>query len=899
MNSALGQRPHLSFRDRLEAEFRNYLSAAARTFPEDQCLRLDLHCHDRNSDVPDELWGRILGLPETWLKTKDLVRCLRDNGSDVITVTNHNNARSCWELLDRGEDVLVGAEFTCLFPEYSLYVHVLTYGFTPEQEVILNRKRSDIYEFVRYAAEQDIPLVLPHPLYFYTSNEHINLGLFEKLSLMFQRFEVLNGQRDIWQSVLTLNWTQILDEETLTGYSMRHGLEPADFGVDITRPKILTGGSDDHMGLTAGQCGSWLYVENLRARLKSESASSLALQAIRDGHIAPYGKVGENQRLGVALLDYFVQIAARMEDPGLLRMVLHRGETRDKLYCLAIGNAMLELKKHKKTKKFVDFVHDALHGKKPGRLVKWNVSKDYKFCVDQLTRIADARRNTPDRFDDIVNSAIAELFTGLSQLAIGRFRKSLANSESFSAADLTTESLTRRFEIPSQLTLLAYGDKSHQKNMSGLNIGKLFDALSFPILIMAVLAGSQVASTHALYKNRRFLNEFACHLGRNQHQRRALYLTDTLRDRNGVSHSLSGKLAEIQRKDLPIDFLICHAQAEPEAHLHVVRPLAEFSIPSFGEQPIRIPDLLEIARIFYAGGYDRVVCSTEGPLAVVAMILKFMFNVPGYFFMHTDWLDFLCHTTKLNGHELDRVRRLLRAMYLRFDGIFVLNSEHREWLTGQQMGLPEDAVFGTAHHIEDLPERLDSRCKSSLVAGLDDDAPVLLTACRLSREKGILDLPEIYRRVRETLPNLQWVIAGAGPHEDELREAFPQAHYLGWLGRDALAELYAGLDLFVFPSRFDTFGNVVLEAFSQGMPVVAFDRKGPADIVEHERSGYLVDSVPAMADRIARHFEQTPRHAAMREAARRRVLDYQAEPIMRQFLNDLGLPYDSPKPVAA
>ena len=114
--------------------------------------------------MPDELWGRILRLPETWIKTKKLVEVLGQNGSSVVTVTNHNNARSCWELQDQGVDVLVGCEFTCFFPEYDLFIHVLTYGFTREQEVLLNEKRQNIYDFLRYAARYDIPVILPHPL---------------------------------------------------------------------------------------------------------------------------------------------------------------------------------------------------------------------------------------------------------------------------------------------------------------------------------------------------------------------------------------------------------------------------------------------------------------------------------------------------------------------------------------------------------------------------------------------------------------------------------------------------------------------------------------------------------------------------------------------------------------
>jgi len=56
-----------TFRRALNEEFRQFLAQQASRYPIDQCLRVDLHCHDHNSDLPDELWGRILRLPETWL----------------------------------------------------------------------------------------------------------------------------------------------------------------------------------------------------------------------------------------------------------------------------------------------------------------------------------------------------------------------------------------------------------------------------------------------------------------------------------------------------------------------------------------------------------------------------------------------------------------------------------------------------------------------------------------------------------------------------------------------------------------------------------------------------------------------------------------------------------------
>ncbi|MFT7108368.1 MAG: glycosyltransferase involved in cell wall biosynthesis [Psychrobacter glaciei] len=889
MSSLINHSQKESFRQDLQTEFKAFLTQQSKRFDPENCLKIDFHCHDHNSDIPDELWGRILRLPETWLKTKHLVKTLKDNGSDVITVTNHNNARSCWKLQEKGVDVLVGAEFTCFFPEYDLFVHVLTYGFTKEQETILNDKRHNIYDFLRYTHSINVPVILPHPLYFYTRNEKIDISLFEKFAVLFQRFEVLNGQRDVWQSVLTLNWARGLTAEKIISYAKKHDLDPTEFGVNPYAEKVLTGGSDDHTGIFAGQCGSFLYIDNLQQRLKTSKASDLALEAIRNGNIAPYGSVGENQKLNIALLDYFSQVATKIKDPGLFRILLHRGTPFDKVACFTISNLLLEMQKHKNTMKFFSFVHDALKGKKPSKIMKWAVSKDYRFCIQYLERIADAHNESPEVFADTVNDCINSLFTSLNKLIVSRIETTMSFVDIKQLKAISAESITQKFEVPSQLTALFLGDGKKQDNLSNVKVGKILDKLSFPVLISLMLAGSSLASTRVLYQNRNFLNEFSTYIGKNKHQKRALYLTDTLTDKNGVSNSLSGKLKEIQRADLPVDFLICHSNIAEEPHLHVVKPLAKFNLPQYPDQEIRIPDIMEIARIFYEGGYDRIVCSTEGPMALASMFIKEMFNVKSYFFMHTDWMDFIKATTDLNQYSQDRVRRILRAMYNRYDGVFVLNSDHKEWLTGYDMQLPKENVFITAHHAQPVNLNIAKIKKSDLIPGATEDTPVLFIACRISKEKGLFDLPKIIDKARRTLPNLKIVIAGQGPATEELKQALPDAIFLGWQSKQQLSSLYMSLDLFIFPSQFDTFGNVIIESFAHGMPALAYNSKGPKSIIQNNINGFLVDDIDDMADRITEFFDSNFNRSKMKLSAMQRAAEYQAEPIMEKFLLNMGL----------
>jgi glycosyltransferase involved in cell wall biosynthesis len=115
---------------------------------------------------------------------------------------------------------------------------------------------------------------------------------------------------------------------------------------------------------------------------------------------------------------------------------------------------------------------------------------------------------------------------------------------------------------------------------------------------------------------------------------------------------------------------------------------------------------------------------------------------------------------------------------------------------------------------------------------LNSEPPIFLYVGRVAVEKNVeafLDLD---------LPGSKWVV-GTGPALDRLRERFPAANYLGVLEREELAQVYAAADVFVFPSRTDTFGLVLLEAMACGLPVAAYPVTGPRDVVGDSKAGVL------------------------------------------------------------
>ena len=873
-----------AFYKKIRADYEDFLDEQAHRFPAEDLLRIDLHCHDHNSDVPDELWGRLLSLPETWLETKDLVATLERNGTDLVTITNHNNARSCWQLLAMGMDVLVGAEFTCHFPDSSLSIHVLTYGFTQQQEHELNQHRHNIYDFCRYTYRHNLPTVLPHPLFFYSHNAQPDISLLEKFAVLFTRFEVLNGQRGYWQNLLTRYWIDSLTPENIDKYAAKHGLDPFEFNADPYK-KSVTGGSDDHNGIFAGRTGTLAYIPNLQERLRQHKRSELVLEAIRLGNTAPFGEVGEEEKLTTTFLDYFSQVAMHMQDPGLLRLLLHRGSLKDKMACLAISNAMQELKRHQYTLTFLRTFHEALRGKKPALLTSLGVTKEFKPTLKVVKEIAKTQRNEPEKFLSVIRKGVPEIYDIVTRLFFKRLNQHTAQLESSNLSILTTDDLLRRFEVSTHFRSLFSGDKSAiSKDITPLDLSKLFDQLTFPALASCVITGASFAASQVIYSNRPFLNTLAKTLGQAEHPQKVLWLTDTFDDHNGVSSVLKSTLKEIQKHDYPIDMLTCHPTLEPEPHLLVVKPISQFSLQSLGEQEFNVPNLLEVQRIFERGGYDRIICSTEMVMGLVALYLKKAFNVSTFFFMHTDWMEFVKRTTALSAHETDRFRRILRAFYLQFDGIFTLNSDHKRWLQSADIGVNSAKVFST-HHWIDAPQP-----PCVIRAFKPNQPPILLYVGRISEEKGVFELPDILARIRMRYPEAQLWIAGSGPAQKQLSIVLPDATFFGWVDREALSKLYMDADLLILPSRFDTFGYVVLEAMSHGMPVIAYNCKGPKDIIQHNISGYLVDNYDEIAESVIDYQEKSPaEQKTMHQSAIKRCLDYEPNRIMQQLMQDMGL----------
>lgn len=181
------------------------------------------------------------------------------------------------------------------------------------------------------------------------------------------------------------------------------------------------------------------------------------------------------------------------------------------------------------------------------------------------------------------------------------------------------------------------------------------------------------------------------------------------------------------------------------------------------------------------------------------------------------------------------------------------------------------------------PSLRDEATRAELSGGHPDDT-ILLYVGRLAPEKQIEQVREVLRRV----PGTRLALVGGGPHRPVLEEYFAglPVVFAGYRTGAELARAYASADVFVFPSAFESFGLVLLEAMGAGIPVVSSRVGGAIDIVEEGVSGYTfdVDDVEGLVRGVAACVSEPAHLDAMKTAARKRAEYYSWTTIMDELV---------------
>jgi glycosyltransferase involved in cell wall biosynthesis/predicted metal-dependent phosphoesterase TrpH len=359
-------------------------------------------------------------------------------------------------------------------------------------------------------------------------------------------------------------------------------------------------------------------------------------------------------------------------------------------------------------------------------------------------------------------------------------------------------------------------------------------------------------------------------LGRLDSGKRA-WFTDTIDDLNGVSRTLqrySGLALETGR-----ELAVLSCQSRPVSFPGWVvnfKPIKEFPIPDYSSKTLSIPPFLEMLRFVEEQGLGMLYISTPGPVGLVALGIGKLLGIPCVGIHHT---DFARHVNQIvQDARMGEMAGSYTGWFMgAMDRVLVPSTYYMDDL--EQQGVPREKMrlfprgidsgrFSPGHRDPDFFGRF----------GGSPDSFKLVYVGRVSREKDLDVLGESLRMLRERGRDVELFVVGDGPYLGEMvRELTGSgAYFTGILKGEELYAAYASGDLFVFPSTTDTYGNVVLEAHSSGLPAVVTDMGGPREIIEPERTGIIVRGKDPgeLAGGIQRLMDDPERLREMSKAAR-------------------------------
>jgi glycosyltransferase involved in cell wall biosynthesis len=247
------------------------------------------------------------------------------------------------------------------------------------------------------------------------------------------------------------------------------------------------------------------------------------------------------------------------------------------------------------------------------------------------------------------------------------------------------------------------------------------------------------------------------------------------------------------------------------------------ALPSYPDLRLALPSPARIARLIAATGADSIHIATEGPIGMLVRRHCRRRHLPFTTSFHTRFPDYVSARAPVPESW---IWAALRRFHAASQAVMVAT--------------PALAAELRARGFRDVvlwPRGVDAgQFHPRAGADLGLPRPIFLCVGRVAVEKNLeafLDLD---------LPGSK-VIVGDGPARAALAARYPQAVFLGARQGEALANAYAAADVFVFPSKTDTFGLVLLEALASGLPVAAFPVPGPRDVIGGALVGALHDDL--------------------------------------------------------
>jgi phosphatidylinositol alpha 1,6-mannosyltransferase len=391
------------------------------------------------------------------------------------------------------------------------------------------------------------------------------------------------------------------------------------------------------------------------------------------------------------------------------------------------------------------------------------------------------------------------------------------------------------------------------------------------------------------------------------HTPRVAYFPDSFYEINGVAHTSRQFEAFVRRRNLPFLF-VRPGQRDPQ--LLVEGNLTTLELPrgSFAfalEKDLtfdagyarHLPLVLRTLREF---GPDIVHITGPSDNGILAAALANHLHLPLAASWHTNVHEYAAKRAEwllryFRNGQREQLANLIERSTLYFSGRFYAIARI---LFAPNAGLCTLLEKETGRPCHLMQRGVDSEAFSPAWRQRKpgDDAFILGFVGRLSVEKNVALLVRIQQELTARgFTNFRCLIVGHGAEEPWLRQYLPGAEFPGVLRGEALSRAYANMDLFVFPSHTDTFGNVVLEALSSGVPAIVTPDGGPPSIVRDGKTGFIARDED-FASAAACIMSDPVLHSKMRQAARLDGLNASWDSVFEAVYDGYRTVLDLPSP---
>lgn len=356
---------------------------------------------------------------------------------------------------------------------------------------------------------------------------------------------------------------------------------------------------------------------------------------------------------------------------------------------------------------------------------------------------------------------------------------------------------------------------------------------------------------------------------------------------NGVSNTLKYWVEGMQKKGFYTQ--IVRPRQNPEdkntrTDLSETFTVSGLPIPGYKELKFGLPSKRKLLKLWKKEQPQAIYVATEGPLGLSAVKAAKKLNIPVLSGFHTNFQSYS------NFYRLGWLEPIifgfLRYFHNLTKGTLVPTKKQKEWLV--ERGFRNVSVLSRG--INSSLFNPNKRCSELRASwNVSDEQSVCLYVGRIAGEKNIALIMDVYVRIIEKHTDTVFVFVGDGPLKAQLEKKFPNILFVGMKTGEELARYYASSDIFLFPSKTDTFGNVVTEAMASRLSIVAFDDAAAKEHLTNGLTGFIadLDDDDAFIQSIFRAIEETSTCETIRENAYQLAQTITWNSIVEQFINKL------------